>query len=385
MRRGLIAVAALLLLAGCGRPGPGATPGGAEAIPVDVVRVALESADATVVATGTLRAVDDVPIAAEAGGRVVEVPVSVGDRVEKGDLLVQLDAVLAGLAYRQANAQWAIAKTELDDAGVAFRRAESLWKSEDISEVEFEAAERRLDTAKASYDAALATVGTAERHVENCAVSTPVDGWVAFIHAEVGHLIPAGTPVAHVVNDATMKLDLGLSEDQITGVHKGDRVDIRVRALPGRTFSGSVEYVGRRADEVNRTYPVRVRVPNPGRELRSGMVAEATVTTGRFRDAVIVERDWIIDRFGEPAAYVASDSLAAVRRVTLGRPIGDRVVVTSGLAEGDMLITVGLDLLSDGAPIEIKNGGEGRGPMTPEGTADEGTGPTATEPEDGGR
>jgi multidrug efflux pump subunit AcrA (membrane-fusion protein) len=166
-----------------------------------------------------------------------------------------------------------------------------------------------------------------------------------------------------------MKLDLGLSEDQVTGVRVGDHVVVRVRAIPGETFSGSVEYVGRRADDLSRTYPVRVAVHNPGRVLRSGMVAEATVTTGRFTDAVIVERDWIIDRFGEPAVYVAADSVAVLRRVKLGRPISGSVVVTEGLNAGAALITVGLDLLSDGAPIEIKNGFTGSRGATDDATS----------------
>lgn len=355
-RRLLAVAAALLALAGCGRPGEEGAERGSETIPVDVVRVVAESVDATVTATGTLRAVDDVPVAAETSGRVVEVPVSVGDRVEEGDVLVQLDSELASLAYRQANAQWVVAKEELEDAAEAFERARALWENEDISEVEFEAAERRLEIARASYDGALAAVGTAERQVENAGVSSPVDGWVAFVHAEKGHLIAAGTPVAHVVNDATMQLDLGLGENQVTGVRVGDRVTVRVRALPGRTFRGSVEYVGRRADDSSRTYPVRVKITNPDRVLRSGMVAEAVVITGRYDGAIAVERDWVIDRFGEPAVYVAEDSVAVVRQVALGEPIGDRVVVRSGLREGELLISVGLDLLSDGARIEIKNG-----------------------------
>jgi multidrug efflux pump subunit AcrA (membrane-fusion protein) len=330
IRRALVFAGAALLLAGCGGRGQPQSERGVGAVPVEVVRIVPETVSATVTTTGTLRAVDDVPVAAETGGRVVEVPVSVGDRVEKGDVLVRLDDELAGLAVRQANSQWLLTKTELEDASDALSRAEVLWENEDISKVEFEAAQRRLEIARASYDGALAALGAAQRQLDNASVKAPVD--------------------------ATMKLDLGLSEDQITGVHEGDPVSIQVRALPGRTFQGTVEYVGRRSEDVNRTYPVRVRLLNPGRELRSGMVAEATVTAGRFPDAVVVERDWVVDRFGEPAVYVAADSLAEVRRITLGKALGDRVVVTSGLSEGDLLITVGLDLLSDQARIDIKSG-----------------------------
>jgi membrane fusion protein (multidrug efflux system) len=319
-----------------------------------VVEIAPGAITATVSATGTIKARDDVPISAEASGRVVEVVAQVGDRVSEGDVLARLDSELAELSQQQAEAQLLLAEAELDDAEVGLERAMSLWKAGDIADAEKEAAERRAKSARASFAAATAGANAAARQLRNTGITSPVAGTVAFVHAREGHLIAMGAPAAHVVNDDVVEIELGLTEDQVTDIRPRQSAEVKVRALPGERFEGRVEYVGRRADDMSKTYPVRVVVPNPAHRLRSGMVAEVTVAAAEYRDVVAIERDWIVDRYGEPAVYVASDSTAAVRRLTLGKVIGDRVVVKSGLEAGDRMITFGHDQLTDGAPIDIK-------------------------------
>lgn len=356
MKRLLAASAAVLLLAaGCGGPDSASTTGRAGAVPVEIIAVAPGGATATVSATGTIKARDDVPISAEAGGRVEEVLVRVGDRVAAGEVLVRLDDELAALAARQAEGQLLLAEAELSDAEASLRRATSLWESADISDAEFEAAERREKVARATRMTAEAGLGRAERQLRNASISSPVSGIVAFVHAEVGHLVAVGTPVAQVVNDAYVEVEIGLNEDDVIGLSRGQTAQVAVRALPEEVFEGSVEYVGPRADDRTKTYPVRVVLANRGRRLRSGMVAKVTIASEELEDVIIISRDWVVERYGEPAVFVASDSLALMRKVSLGRVIGDRVVVRGGLAPGEQIVTLGHDQITDGSRIDIKS------------------------------
>jgi RND family efflux transporter MFP subunit len=264
-----------------------------------------------------------------------------------------LDSELAELGRQQAEAQLLLAEAELDDAEVGLTRAMSLWESGDIADAEKEAAERRAKSARASFAAASASLDAASRQLRNTEITSPVAGTVAFVHAREGHLIALGAPAAHVVNDDVVEIELGLGEDQVSDVRPRQPAEVRVRAIPGQRFEGRVEYVGRRADDMSKTYPVRVVVRNTARRLRSGMVAEVTVAAREYEDVVAIERDWIVDRYGEPAVYVASDSLAVLKRLSLGRVIGDRVIVTAGLEAGDRMITFGHDRLTDGAPVDV--------------------------------
>jgi membrane fusion protein (multidrug efflux system) len=375
MKRALTLAVTLLLAAGCGPPGGGPAEDAAPvAVPVEITEVAPGSIVSTVAATGTVAARHDVPVSAEASGRVSEVPVSVGDRVVAGAALVLLDSELAELALQQAEAQLLIAEADHETAEANLERARVLWDSGDISDSEFEAADRAAKAARGALLAADAGRSSALRQLRNTAIETPVDGTVAFVYAKVGHLVAAGTPVAHVVDDSSVEIDIGLSEDQVAYVRPGQRAEVSVRALPGEVFRGRVEYVGRRADERTRTYPARIVVANPRGRLRSGIVAEVAVAAREYEDAIVIERDWIVDRFGEPTVFVAADSVAVVRRVSLGQIIGDRVVVLDGLQPGDALISFGHRRLTEGVRIQIREPG---GPAPADSSA-----PSAGEPVD---
>jgi RND family efflux transporter MFP subunit len=354
MRRLLVGLLALAVAAGCGGGGgEQETARGPEATPVEVMKVEPEDAVATVTASGMLVARNDVPISAEASGRVAEVLVTVGDEVTEGTLLVRLDDELARLALRQAEAQLVAAQADLRDAERGFERSKALFESGDIAQAEFDGAELRYRASEGAFLASQAAHGSAERQLRNTAISSPIDGTVAFVHAELGHLVNMGEPVAHVVDTSTFDIDLGLTEQQAVDVRAGRGATVRIRTLPGEEYSGRVEYVGPRADDRTKTYPARVVLRNERGLLRGGMVAEVTIATRTYEDAVVIERDWVVDRYGEPAVYVAADSLAELRRVRLGPVLGDRVVVEEGLVPGDRVVVLGYDQLSENAPIRI--------------------------------
>ncbi len=367
MRRLLLALTALAVAAwGCG--GAGGTEEaarGPEAVPVEVLTVTTEDATATVTATGTLAAREDVPISAEASGRVSEVPAQVGDEVSEGEVLVRLDDELARLSLKQAEAQLLAAQADLADAERGFERSRSLLESGDISQAGFETAQLRYQAAESAALAAEAAHASAERQLRNTAIESPIDGTVAFMHAEVGHLMNIGAPVAHVVNTSTLEIEIGLTEAQAVEVEPGRRALVRFRSMPGREFEGRVEYVGPRADDRTKTFPARVVLRNVGGELRAGMVAEVTIATREYEDAVVIVRDWVVERYGEPAVYVAADSVAQLRRVRLGQVLGDRVVIEEGLEPGERLVVLGYDQLSDGARIKVMNGVGGSVPISP--------------------
>jgi RND family efflux transporter MFP subunit len=359
MKRAIPVLVLLALAAGCG-PRGGGPPGEAapRAVPVEVTEVTLRSATSTVTATGTVAARHDVPVSAEASGRVSEVPVGVGDRVAAGQVLVRLDSELAELALQQAEAQLLIAEADHQTAEASLERARVLLENNDIADSEFEAVDRAAKAARGGLLAADAGRSSALRQLRNTAIESPVGGTVAFVYAKVGHLVAAGTPVAHVVDDSSVEIDVGLSEDQVGHVRSGQSADVTVRALPGEVFRGRVEYVGRRADDRTRTYPARIVVSNPRGVLRSGVVAEVVVAAREYEESVVIERDWIVERFGEPSVFVAADTVAVVRKVTLGQTIGDRVVVLDGLEPGDLLVSFGFQQLTEGARIDVRAPGE---------------------------
>ncbi|MFH1501942.1 MAG: efflux RND transporter periplasmic adaptor subunit [Candidatus Eisenbacteria bacterium] len=349
----------VVALAGCGGRGGASSESEARGArtPIEVHVAASSAAVLEVSATGTVAARLDIPLSSEASGQVRDVPVRVGDRVREGDVLVKLDDELAALGVRQADAQLLLAEADLDNAEAAFRRTSELWKKGDVSDSDYEAVERGAKAARAGHMAALAARSSAGRQLRNTEIVSPIDGVVAFVHVKVGHLIGVGTPVAHVVNDDVVEVEVGLNENQVVDVRAGSRATLKVRAYPGETFGAEVEYVGPKADDLTRTYPVRVVAPNSKGLLRSGMVAEVTLRAREFDDVIVIERDWVVERFGELSVFVVADSVAVVRKVRLGRVIGDEVIVTSGLEPGDGVVSFGYDRLTDGALVDVRQPG----------------------------
>ncbi|MCD4690432.1 efflux RND transporter periplasmic adaptor subunit, partial [bacterium] len=194
-----------------------------------------------------------------------------------------------------------------------------------------------------------------ERQFRDTEIVSPISGRVAFIYVEEGQLVALGTPAAHVINDDWLEVDFGIGEDRVVDVRSGLKASIEVSSLPGEAFSGRVEFVGPRADDRTRTYPVRVALRNRGGRLRAGMVAEVTIAARELVDVILIERDWIIDRYGEPALFVAADSVAVSRKVELGVVIGGEVVVRAGLESGERIVSVGYTQVTDGASIDIKS------------------------------
>lgn len=344
-----------LMIAGCGRSGDGSDGLRRPApIPVEVTAVECGSITAFVRGTGTITARDDVLVSAEVGGRVVRIPAVVGNDVEMGGVLVVLDDELPALAVKQAEAQLLMAEADLRDAEAGLKRASYLWRNKDISDVDHEAAETRAIAARGVHMTAEAALAISSRQLRDTLVTSPIAGTVAFIHVEEGQLVAPGAPVVHVVNDAELEVDLGIGEEDVVNVKPGAGAEIEVRPLPGRTFRGRVEYVGPRADDLTKTYPVRVTIRNRDGALRAGMIADVGVAAHVLRDVIVIERDWALDRYGESAVFVAVDSTAVRRKISLGRVVGARVVVLAGLESGDKLVTLGLSQLSDGARIGIK-------------------------------
>lgn len=346
---------AMLIIAGCGRPEGPPDESSAVAVPVEVLQVALGDVTVAVSATGTVEAREDIPMSAEASGQVEDVLVRVGDRVQAGEVLIRLDSELAALAVRQAEAQLLLAEADLDNAEAGLARAQNLWESKDISDAEFEASERLAKIARAGFMAAEAQLGSARRQLRNTEIASPTDGVVAFVYAEQGHLVALGAPVARIVDDREVQIEIGLTQDQVLDVRPGRRAEVRVRSLSGEVFEGTVEYVGPRADDLTKTYPARIVLANRDRKMLAGMVAEVTIEADELTDVVAIDRDWVVERYGEPAVFVVSDSLAVLSKVGLGRVVGDRVVVNSGLKPGDQIVTLGYDQLTENARVDVKN------------------------------
>ncbi|MEM6394655.1 MAG: efflux RND transporter periplasmic adaptor subunit, partial [Planctomycetota bacterium] len=268
---------------------------------------------------GRLAAVKRSRVSAEIAGRVLEVPVEVGQRVAGGEtVLAEIDAVWAGLAVKEADARKKAAEARLlrNQTELAFLRQLATRDTARQKELDDAAAEVAADEASvAAADAALAR---ATEELERVTVLAPFDGYVVAKAAERGQWVEPGDAVVEVVSSGEIDAVIDVPESVVGRLGVGQSVEVTVGALAGVAatqpvesivtggqgwrVTGQVVAVNRDGGNAARTFEVKVRLVNPGDVMKPGMSVTAGVEVGGDRQWLTVERDAV--QFDEQGAQV---------------------------------------------------------------------------------
>ncbi|HZP82489.1 MAG TPA: efflux RND transporter periplasmic adaptor subunit [Chthonomonadaceae bacterium] len=219
-------------------------------------------------------------------------------------------------------------------------------------------AQAAVQQAQASVRQAEASVRLAAQQLADTAVRSPITGVVAERKAEPGMQLGAGKDVMRIVALDSIYFDAQLSETQYAEVRMGMPVAVTVDALPGRTFQGSVTKIYPVASTQSRSFRVRIGLKNEGNVLRPQMFARGQIVLATHPNAVIVPRDAVLDNNGKTGRlFVVENSTAKERKVTLGFSNLRVLEITSGLKEGEEVVTVGQAQIQDGDRVQaLPNG-----------------------------
>lgn len=272
---------------------------------------------------------------AASGVHIDRILVDVGDRVAEGQLLATLDPT-------QYNQQQVQLRTIEDD----YNRLKPVFEAGGISQQQF-------DQARAQLDVQREVVANLKKNIE---VRSPISGVITARNYESGDLF-AQQPILHVMQIEPLKVLVNISEQYFPFVKKGMPVDLQVDIFPDRTFTGTVSLIYPALDASTRTFKVEVKVPNPDRLLRPGMYARTTFDMGS-KEGIMVPDVAIQKQVGSAERFlyvIKNDTVAERRRVELGRQVGDRIDVLSGIEPGEAVAVTSLSRLFDGARTEVKN------------------------------
>jgi len=333
----VLAVAALAAAGGCGKKEAAVET--AEKVPVETVQVSIDRVSPSVSYSGTVMPWRKVLLGAQIQGRVERIHVDAGDRVTKGDLLVEL----AGEQLTEARARFTAVESD-------YERMRALAEKGAVSPQAFEQTQAAYEAAKAGYDLVVASAQ----------LRAPFTGIVSARYLDEGEVytlmsMTAPSPaVLEIVAIDTVKVEIHVAERDRAGVVPGLSARVVSKAQRGRTFSGRVTRVDPGLDLMSRTATADIAVPNPGQVLRPGMFVDVEIETAS-RDALLVPRDALVRQEGTAVFYVyAVDGGVAKRReLRLGDSFDSSVEVLDGLAEGEIIVTAGRYRLHDGAEVEI--------------------------------
>jgi len=315
--------------------------------------------------TGSTEAVESVQIRARVEGYLENIRFEDGVRIEKGELLFNIDPKPFQARLDMAAADLSLSLADLELARTTLRRKEGALKDNAISEVEVIEARARRDKAGAAVEAARAAVVTARLDLSYTAIHAPISGRIDRHRADAGNLVGAGerTLLATIVKDDPIHVYFNVSESDLmcyqrqhqqtpTNGNGKTPVFLGVAGEEGYPHEGRVDFVDNRVDADTGTIQVRALFPNPDGLLLPGLFARVRVPTSAPHPALLVpERALGADQLGRFLLVIGDKNTVAYRTVRVGDKFGDLRVIESGIASGDRVIVNGIQRARPGAPV----------------------------------
>ena len=328
-----------------GAGGAGGPPGMGGPAAVEVAQVQAITITDDALAVGSLRSNQGVMLRPEVSGRIVKLGFADGQRVRRGQLLVQLDDTLQQAQLKQSEAQASIARTNL-------QRGRELLGEGFVSQ-------SAVDQNAAALEVAESQVALARAQLARLKVVAPFDGTAGIRFVDVGDYLRDGADIVNVEDLSSLKVQFALPERVVDRLRVGQAVEVAVDALPGRSFKGRVQAIDSQVDANGRALQVVAQVENTGALLKPGMFARPRVVFAVREGALVVPEEALVPVGGKQFIFkvaTAADGKKVAQRIEarLGLRLPGRVEVLEGLALGDTVVTAGHARLLRGNDVPVR-------------------------------
>ncbi|MGH7256564.1 MAG: efflux RND transporter periplasmic adaptor subunit [Nitrospirales bacterium] len=354
---GLTGILGLLLtgLSGCGDQQAAQPPAGPPPTPVRIAPIKQEEVQQSVTLIGAVQPWKRSIVAGEVAGLVDSFRVKEGQAVEKGQLLasldtktwrIQLDAALASRREGQVRHEQALQDME---------RLKTLVEKDLVTKKEYDDAVAQESALRQRLSQLDTEIRRVRDRLAKARITAPFTGVVVREHTEIGQWIEEGGPVVELVDLSPVQVQVPLPERFVQHVRVGNTGTAVFDGLPGFQAQGQIDAIVAQADPASRTFPIKVKIPNPDGRIKSGMVARVTLAVGDPYLALLVPKDALVLRGQEKFVFLVENGKAVQRQVTAGMALDDAVEVNGDLQEGMSVVVQGNERLFPGQPVRILN------------------------------
>lgn len=343
----------VLVLNACKGGKPAAAMPKDEAQPVTVEELSLRPLDDFITVSGKLEGISNVTMSSEASGRIIQLYKKLGDYVKQGERIGRLDNDAYQYRYDQSEAALASAQSAFDNAQKNLNYAEESLKRGLISQAEYNTALSAFKGAKAALDGTRAGLETSRSSVAASYLTAPASGVISNLNVNKGQFVAAGAPVATITDASTLIIKTGVGESQIGKLKQGQTARI---SYPGKAeaLSGRVRGFGISPLAGGATYPLEIEV-FASKSLLPGMVVTAKILTDSYTDLLYTALTNLTREYDKNYLWVIENGKKANKReVTIGQIIGEYVLLESGVAAGEQIVTSGSENLEEGSLVEIR-------------------------------
>jgi membrane fusion protein, multidrug efflux system len=309
-------------------------------MPVEAAAARSDTVIDAILATGQIEALQSVELKPDVEGRLVQILVREGALVNRGTPLFKIDDA-------ELKAQVAQIEAERDLARQSLTRTRDLLQQKASSQAELERAEATLRSNQAQLE-------RLKVRLERTLVRSPFAGVVGQRFVSLGDYVTTDSRLAALQTVSPQRASFQVPERYADQLRVGQQVSFRVAALPGRQFTGKVDFVDPIVQLPARTITVKARVPNPRRELQAGMFIEARLATAVRPNAVVIPEDAVLPLQGSNFVWVVANGKATRRQVELGVRTPGFVEIKHGVENNEQVVVGGQERLAEGAPVQIK-------------------------------
>lgn len=290
---------------------------------------------------GSVDGDENIIYSAKAPSSVTRILVKAGDKIQAGQLLAELD-------NKAAKAQLDGLKTQYELASTVFEKQKSLWDQKVGTEIQFL-------TAKATKEGLEKQILAAKEGLDMLQIKADYGGTVDEVNIKVGQNVAPGLPCISVINPDRLKIKANLSESYASQIKTGNPVDVNFPDI-NKNITAKISYASKTISAMTRTFNVEINLQNDA-DLYPNMVAKLKIVDYQNEQAVVVPINSIQEIDNQSVVFVAvkkgTELVAKKTIITVGKMYNGVAEVLSGLSEGDQLISVGFQDLTDGQAIKL--------------------------------
>lgn len=294
-------------------------------------------------------------LAFRVNGKILVRNVDVGSIVKPEDILMQVDSSDSQLSVQIGEAAFNSAESKMKLAKDNLLRKQTLYDAGALSKAEYDAAIDTYNAAEAACRQAEAQLQQLSNQLQYCSLKADCAGTISAIRAETGQFVAAGTPVMTLVQDGEREVEISVPENRVDDLNKVTNLKVSFWALPGVVLDGRVREVSPVADQIARTFKVRISLVDPPADLKVGMTSsvELDISGGEQAFLTVIPLSAIYQTGGGPSVWVISDGIASLRKIQVAGFDRDQVKVRAGLNNGETIVIAGVNKLLEGQKVRL--------------------------------
>ena len=292
--------------------------------------------------SGTVEEENGTSLSFATAGTIQTMHVCLGQQVNAGQLIATLDPTPMQNSYQAA-------KAVLEQAEDAYRRMKELHDKGSLPDMKWVEVQSKLEQAHSMEQ-------IAKRKLDDCKLHAPFSGVIAEKNREAGENVAPGMSVARLVTASSLVVKISVPETEMSFVSTGQKAEIAITALGGKTFIAKIVEKGVVANPLSRTYEVKLKLENPDKEIMSGMVTEVSLQPSKTDSqeiCVIPAHVVQIDEHNQSFVWSVKDGKAHKNIIVCDEYMADGVIVSSGLSANDSIIVEGQQKVCEGTEVTL--------------------------------